>query len=292
VIDRKKLIRATRANVSSVFLLYEDREEALAAELAPAFEGPGLLEIADGAIRHTLARVDEPPRIRAVQAQLEGRPLVIADGHHRYETALEYRDERRAEAGAPAGDAPYEWILACLSNAFAPGSLLLPIHRLVVKGALPTPAAWQRRLSGWTSTDVPLPSAEALPAVLARHLAPLADRQAFAVDDASGSLRIFSRPSDGELCVRVVHREVIEGIFGLDERAVREGAIAYPKDAVQTARDLREGRGLVALYLNPLTPEDVFRVTAAGERLPQKSTFFYPKLPTGLVFRTFEEEDA
>ena len=90
----------------------------------------------------------------------------------------------------------------------------------------------------------------------------------------------------------MVHRDVIAGVFGLDERAVREGAIDYPKDAVQTARDLREGRGLVALYLNPLTADDVFRVTAAGERLPQKSTFFYPKLPTGLVFRTFEEGDA
>jgi uncharacterized protein (DUF1015 family) len=89
--------------------------------------------------------------------------------------------------------------------------------------------------------------------------------------------------------VRVLHREVIEGVFGLDEVAVREGAIAYPKSALQTARDVRAGRGAVALYLNALAPEDVFRVTAAGEVLPQKSTFFFPKLPTGLVFRTLDE---
>ena len=67
---------------------------------------------------------------------------------------------------------------------------------------------------------------------------------------------------------------------------MRGGAIAYPKSALQTARDLRAGHGSVALYLNALDPEDVFRVTAAGEVLPQKSTFFYPKLPSGLVFRT------
>jgi len=88
--------------------------------------------------------------------------------------------------------------------------------------------------------------------------------------------------------VRVIHREVIEGVFGLDEAAVRGGAIAYPKSAIQTARDLRAGRGAVALYLNPLTADDVFRVTAAGEVLPQKSTFFTPKLPSGLVFRALD----
>jgi uncharacterized protein (DUF1015 family) len=82
---------------------------------------------------------------------------------------------------------------------------------------------------------------------------------------------------------------VIEGVFGLDEEAVRQGAIDYPKDAMQTARDVRAGAGSVALYLNPLGAEDVFRVTEAGEVMPQKSTFFYPKLPTGLVIRLLEE---
>jgi len=72
--------------------------------------------------------------------------------------------------------------------------------------------------------------------------------------------------------------------------AVAKGAIDYPKSAVQTASDLREGHGAVALYLNPLLPEDVFRVTETGDVLPQKSTFFHPKLPTGLVFRTHEPD--
>jgi hypothetical protein len=134
--------------------------------------------------------------------------------------------------------------------------------------------------------SVALAGAEAVPAALEQYLAPLTGRFAFAADDASGTLRIFSRPaSGGDLSVRVIHKEVIEGVFGLDETAVRGGAIAYPKNAEQTARDLRAGQGSVALYLNPLLPDDVFRVTAAGDVLPQKSTFFAPKLPTGLVFR-------
>src|SRR5262249_31573493 len=160
-------------------------------------------------------------------------------------------------------------------NAFAPGSLLLPIHRLVLKMAVPTETQvarseasraqraegerrpeggpsevhqdWLReRLPGWECRSGPIAGASPLPDLAARHLEPLRDQHAFAADDASGQLRIFSRPRrDAELTVRVIHRDVIEGLFGLDEAAVRAGAIAYPKSALQTARDLRAGRGAV-----------------------------------------------
>jgi uncharacterized protein (DUF1015 family) len=77
-------------------------------------------------------------------------------------------------------------------------------------------------------------------------------------------------------------------VFGLDEAAVQGGAITYAKNTLQAARDARTGAGVV-LYVNALSPDDVFRVTGAGELLPQKSTFFVPKLPTGLVFRRLED---
>jgi uncharacterized protein (DUF1015 family) len=292
--DRLKMLRATRANLSSVFLLYEDREQELLRRLRPAFEGEPLAEARDeSGATHRLARIDDPAQIAAVRAFFEPRSLVIADGHHRYETALAYRDERRVAEPGAGDDAPFEWILAYVSNAFAPGNLLLPIHRLIKRGSAPSDPQWAERLPGWSCESVALASAEALPGVLAARQAPLRDRHAFAADDASGRVRIFSKPRAAggadELSVRVIHREVIAGVFGLDERAVREGAIDYPKSALQTALDLRAGQGVVALYLNPLAPEDVFRVTAAGEVMPQKSTFFHPKLPTGLVFRSLED---
>jgi len=288
--DRLKMLRATRANLSVVFLLYEDREGVLAPRLTGAFDDGVLGEARDesGAV-HTLARTRDAGVVGAVQEFLAERPVVIADGHHRYETALAYRDERRAAGDGSGPDAPHEWILAYFANAYAPGSLLLPIHRLVLKGALPTEAGLRERLPGWESREVPVASAEEIPELLSQHLEPLGDRHAFAADDASGKLRLFWRARDeGELTVRTIHREVIEGVFDLDEEAVRGGAIAYPKSALQTARDLRAGRGAVAIYLNPLSPDDVFRVTGAGEVLPQKSTFFFPKLPSGLVLRPLE----
>ena len=290
--DRLKLLRASRANTSSVLLLYEDREDALAKLLGEALDAHPLFEARDAAgCAHALARIDAAASVALVREHFAERPLVIADGHHRYETAQAFRDERRAAEPGAGPDAPHEFLLACVTNAYAPGSLLLPIHRLVRRGPAPDAATWAARLPGWSRREVALPGPEAVPGLLERHLAPLRDVHAFAADDASGRLLVFSRPRSGadELGIRVLHREVIEGVFGLDEEAVRQGAIAYPKDAVQTARDVRAGGGAVALYLNPLRPEDVFRVTEAGEVLPQKSTFFTPKLPTGLVFRTLEE---
>jgi uncharacterized protein (DUF1015 family) len=287
--DRLKILRATRVNLSSVFLLYEDRANELERVFDAALAAPGAVEARDDAgTLHRLAPLRDGAAVAAIQSFLAPRPVVIADGHHRYETALGFRDERRA-AGERDPEAPSERILAYFANAFAPGSLLLPIHRLVKKGPPPGPETW-RRLAGWDRRDVAVASADALPAALAQHLAPLAGRHAFAADDGSGRLVVFSKPADAELTVRVLHRDVLAGLFGLDDAAVRDGAVDFPKSALQTARDVRSGRGALALYLNPLRPDDVFRVTEAGETLPQKSTFFYPKLPTGLLFRTLEPE--
>ena len=287
--DRLKVLRAARANLSSVFLLYEDRADELSRQLAANFEEGSVARVRDEfGTEHLLAPVEDSERIAAVQSFLAERPVVIADGHHRYETALDYRNEQRA-AGAPT-DGSHEWLLAYFANAFAPGSLLLPIHRLIRTGSAPTSEAW-RQLPGWNQTQIEVKGPEEIPALLAEHLEPLSEGLAFAADDASGVLRIFSRPADatGELSVRIIHRDIIGGVLGIDEQAIRDGAIGYPKSALQTARDVRAGRGPIALYLNALSADDVFRVTSAGEVLPQKSTFFFPKLPTGLVFRRLEE---
>ncbi len=291
--DRLKLLRATRANLSSVFLLYEDKEGALGEALARGFATDPIARARDdGGIEHVLHRFDEPALHAQVKAFLATRPVVIADGHHRYETALGYAEQCRRDATA-SGDRASDFVLAYFASAYAPGSLLLPIHRVVNRGPVPTEATFRSRLAGWHETRVAIDRPASIPALLAAHLAPLAPAPAFAADDGSGVLRVFDRPRRGdELAIRAIHDEVIGGVFGLDEVAVREGAISFPKDALRAANDVREGRGAVALYLNALAPEDVFRVTAAGDILPQKSTFFLPKLPTGLLFRLHDAEDA
>ena len=287
--DRLKILRAARANLSSVFLLYEDRGDELGPVLERAFDRGSIADAKDEAgVHYALARLTDREDCARIEAFMADRPTVIADGHHRYETALAYRDERRderrAEHGGDAGAA--ESTLAYFANAWAPGSLLLPIHRVVVDVAPPADlAGWLAALPGWQGRTVAMPGIDAAAGVLAEHLAPLAGRPAFAADDGGGSLHLLWReePLGEALMVRVLESDVIGRMFGLSAEAIRDGAVRFPKSAARAAREVREGQGTVALYLNALSPDDVFRVTERGEVMPQKSTYFYPKLATGLV---------
>ena len=94
------------------------------------------------------------------------------------------------------------------------------------------------------------------------------------------------------LMVRILEDEILATVFGLDAQAIRDGAVLFPKSAKRAAQEVREGEGTVALYLNPTSPEAVFRATAKGDVMPQKSTFFYPKVPTGMVFRDHRQPGA
>lgn len=292
--DRLKLLRAAEANLSSVFLLYEDPADTLGGLLGEALERASLASASDASgVEYRLAAVRDPEQTARIRDFLSERPSVIADGHHRYETALEYRRERRREAGDEAL-APWQSTVAFLANAYAPGSLLLPIHRVVREAVAPDEAAWREALPGWRVERLPAADGDPIEALLARELTPHASSPAFVAESAEGQRWLVRReePLGERLMVRILEQEVLAAVFGLDEDAVRGGAVAFPKSAARAAQTLRDGEGSVALYLNPMPPEDVFRATAEGEVMPQKSTFFYPKVPTGMVFRDHRDGAA
>ncbi len=301
--DRLKLLRAAEANLSSVFLLYEDREDELGALLARALAANEIGRARDGAgVEYRLGRVLAAEDIEQIQAFLAARPSVIADGHHRYETAVEYRRQKiAAEADSSghegasdsigasdgAGAAPWQSTIAYFANAYAPGSLLLPIHRVVRQGEAPTVEQWRKQLPGWTVTPLVKASLDEIEARLAEHLAPLAERPSFVAEAGDGTMLLVERaePLGDALMVRILEEEVLRDVFGFDTDAIRGGAVSFPKSAKRAGQEVRQGEGVIALYLNPMTPDDVFRATEEGEVMPQKSTFFYPKIPTGMVFR-------
>jgi len=285
--DRLKLLRAAEANLSSVFLLYEDREDELGKLLGEALDDGEIGRATDRAgVAYRLARLTDPARIERLQRFLATRPTVIADGHHRYETALEYR-RQQIEISGPDATAPWQSTIAYFANAYAPGSLLIPIHRVVREVSAPSEEEWRKRLPDWTLTRLPSVTPDRIEALIATELAPLAPLPAFISESADGSTLLIHQAEvrKDELMVKIVEEEILGVVFGLDAAAIRGGAIGFPKSAERAAREIREGQGTVALYLNPMTPDDVFRATAEGEVMPQKSTFFYPKVPTGMVFR-------
>jgi len=285
--DRLKLLRAAEANLSSVFLLYEDPRDELGPLLARALDASPVGSARDHAgVEYRLARLADPTARARIERFLADRPSVIADGHHRYETALEYRRERRAVEG-DRPDAPWQATIAYFANAYARGSLLLPIHRVVATLPAPSEDEWRKQLPDWNVTRLPPIDPAAIDAYLARHLAPLAGRPAFLAEPARGEPLLIQRaePLGDALMVRILETDVLQRVFGLDSAAIRDGAVLFPKSAGRAAEAVRTGEGTVALYLNPVTPEAVFRATGKGDVMPQKSTFFYPKVPTGMVFR-------
>jgi len=292
IADRLRLLEAARANLSSAFLLYRDEDCELDGLLAAALARAPLGRASDdGGVDYEFAQLAGADAAR-VCAFLASRPVVIADGHHRYQTALEYRNRRRAQGAGPA--AASESTLAFFANADAEGSLLLPIHRAIVGIAAPSDAGWAERLPGWRCRRARLASPSAIGALLDAELAPHAAEPAFAADDGSGELRIFfqSRPLGDELIVDVIERDVIRGVFGLGDAEIAGGAVEFFKQAEAAAAAVRSGEVSVALYLNAVAHADVFRVARAGNVMPQKSTFFYPKVPTGVVFRTHDDASA
>jgi uncharacterized protein (DUF1015 family) len=291
--DRLKLLRAAEANLSSVFLLYEDREDELGALLESALQNDPIGRATDaGGVEYVLARLTGSESTDSLRRFMDTRPTVIADGHHRYETALEYRRQRVDAQGDDAG-APWQSTIAYFANAYAEGSLLLPIHRVIRHIAAPNEELWRKKLPGWQVTRLPAATPDSIDDALAQHLAPLSGRPSFVAESADGSLFLIQKDETlaPRLMVRILEDEILRDVFGLDTDAIRGGAVSFPKSAPRAAQEIREGQGTVALYLNPMSPDDVFRATGEGEVMPQKSTFFYPKIPTGMVFRDHHDCD-
>ena len=236
-------------------------------------------------------RLDDPDLVAAVCGGLSAQKLYIADGHHRYETALAFRDE----SGGAAGERPQDFALAALAAVNDPGLLVLPIHRLV--GVAPAPARALDSLRPLFDIDV-RPSLPGLLAEMAArgesanvfglaihglpdlYLLTLRDRE------SAGHYLPFDRsPAWRRLDAAIADYVVLRGVLGLTESQMEDiRTVWYSEDAAAAVAEVRSGRVGCALLLTPLPPPRVLAVAEAGERMPQKSTFFYPKIPTGLVF--------
>jgi uncharacterized protein (DUF1015 family) len=304
--DRLQLLRATRAHFGQLFMLYSDAAGAIdgALSASSATDRDSDIELRDEyGVSHQVRRVSDPNIIEIVRGKMRDKKLIIADGHHRYETAMNYRNERRAIDG-PAPDsselAPYELVMMTFINMDSPGLVILPTHRVVHGLDSFSPDMLRDRARSYFSVEEVDPSIDAARAVgLLRSagqagtalLAVAADR-AFLFDTprALGSDR-FRGLSIRQQSLDVVqlHKCLLEGVLGISEDAIRDQTnISYIRDAAEALARVRKEEANVAFLMNPVRMQQVRDIAFASEVLPQKSTDFYPKLLSGLTIYALE----
>jgi uncharacterized protein (DUF1015 family) len=299
--DRLKLFRATRTNLSPGFMLYRDPARALDSALAAAEELTAF-DTADG-VHHALAKITDPEALRAIVAGVAKSSLLIADGHHRYETALRYMTESTA-AGIVRPEQNY--FMVFLANGDDPNLVVFPTHRHV--HSLPAFDFADLGARAAALFDVtPLPSG-ASAAVLTTALAEAGKKAPSLVACAAdGRATLLSLRADADLAahpvlgkrpeplrrtdVAILHMGVLEPICGITPEAqAAKTNIFYPQDAAAALGELRGGKGQVLFLMNATPVAQVREVAEAGEVMPQKSTFFYPKVLTGLCIHTLEPD--
>ncbi len=289
-LDRMRLLQATQTHLSPIMGLY--RPDGMNRLLVDVTEEPVLDAVLPDA-RHTL-RTLSPDAARRFAEALADRKVYVADGHHRYETALAYRDERRAATGSPTGDEHYTFVLAALIAADDPGFVVLPTHRL-----LKLPGRAEDLTEKLDALFKVAPMGEATPENVDRLVAKMAEMGAHgpvfgAIGLIRGELHLLM-PKDIEAAIARTPSDHSDAWRKLDVTLLAHAVlpetgydgspeqIDYTESGRHALDAVEHGGFDVALLLNATTIEDVIEVSEAGDRMPRKSTYFYPKLATGVV---------
>jgi uncharacterized protein (DUF1015 family) len=303
--DRLNLLRATRANFGQIFMLYSDPAHSVEGLLFGDGEAtlPDIEVTDEYGVVHRVWKVSDPAKINLLATAIEDKKLIIADGHHRYETALTYRNERgggsraesceRMSAGLPQPAFPEAAAMMTFINMDSEGLVILPTHRVVfgltgfepaklLEAARPyfevqelpeqDPAASVARLQA-------IQGGTALIAVTAQG-AHLLRAKADAVAESLKQVPARQRQLD----VVQLHHLILEKLLGISAEAIREEThLRYLRDAAEAVDQVTRGEANVAFLMNPVNLEQLREVAFAGGVMPQKSTDFYPKLLSGLA---------
>lgn len=305
--DRLDLLRATNAQFESIYGLYSDPDRTVEAFLTEYDDREPVLEQVDGLIgsSHAVERICDINAITALRELLADKPIFIADGHHRYETSLNYRREVRAAhpewGGTPI---PADYILITLTAFEDEGLVVLPTHRLVRGVPDDRISALPAGLEPQFTIEAAAP--EALSGAVER--AGAAGRATFglALPDGRAFLLTLNAPasewprlvplngSDAlkRLSVTLLQSLILDERLGIDADALAAGRqVAYTRDAGEALARVRSGEFQAAFLLSRPAVRDVRDVSLAGNKMPQKSTFFFPKLLSGLLMRDLTQED-
>ena len=290
--DRMKLMRHCLASFSPVFGLYDGRHSALGELLERATAGAPVMTASGYDFDDRLWRTDDPGLTAAISAELQKRQILIADGHHRYETTLALRDQLRREYPDAPEHAAFNYVFMLLVDLNDPGLLVLPTHRLLRLGPEMKAAFCRVAGTNFTMEKILPANPEVIIALLHRHR----DEHAF-VWYANGTFSLLTsaktlRNGLPVLDVTALQERVFDPLFALDieGHASVEENISYTHHPADAVAAVDRGEVDAAIFLNPTPIHDVLTLATAGIRLPQKSTYFYPKVPTGLVMHNLRPD--
>ncbi len=301
--DRLNLYWQLQANTSSIMALYEDPGREVAVLLAAQEKAKPILNINNiNGGKHIVRGITDSDIVNQIRSHLAEQPLYIADGHHRYESALNYRRERRACSPALIGEQPFDFVMMTLIEFSDPRLVILPAHRLV--GGLPGSALAEfvpKLRTFFEIEEVPLNKSNMghqVDSLLATGTAPLRlvlfgpGKEQFLVlrlrDLAAASqlMPYFHSEIYKRLEVSIVDHVVLERLLGLDHNQA-EAFLSYSYDTVEAINKVLRGECQLAFLLNPVKTAVIKAIADVSDRMPRKSTYFYPKLPSGLVFYRF-----
>jgi uncharacterized protein (DUF1015 family) len=301
--DRLELLRHTQTHTGQLFMLYSDPAARVDALLAAAARSKAEVELRDEYdVVHKLWPVTDAQTIETIRREMADKKLVIADGHHRYETALAYRDECRARAGRVNANAPYEKVMMTLFNTAGEGLTILPTHRVVANVPNFSFAGFRAALAdAFDVHSYPFSgSAERARAYeqFRRDLQRGREQRAIGAYAGDGAFYIFVlkkeanlevllqgvSPAQRRLDVVLLHRLILERGLKITQEAVKtEKNITYEREMDTAIGEVDSGRAQICFLLNPVSVETVAEMAMGGEVLPQKSTDFFPKLMSGIT---------
>jgi len=307
--DRIELLRHTRAQTGQLFMLYDDPARKIETWLDEISRRSAPLELRDEfGVTHRLWPVSDAAFLRNVRKEMSTRKLIIADGHHRYETALNYRNERRARLTKPDLLAAHEFAMMTFINAHSKGLTILPTHRLIRDLPDFDFERFRRALArsfDWYS--YPFQNAEERAASYAEFRKDLAGqnhgRRAIGIHPRGGPFYLFLLRRDADLerwlpdiseaqrglDVILLHRLILGDGLGITPEAVAaEKNIGYEREMDAAVAAVDRGEAQLACLLNPVRVQQVMDIALGGDVLPQKSTDFYPKLLSGLAIYRVE----
>lgn len=296
-VDRLNLTRATETGWGHIFMLYPDEEAVVNQLLQPFLDAhmPALVrdQVIEPEVEQAFWVINDPAIIEAVVAEMATKqPLIIADGHHRYETALNYRDEMRQQHPDAPADAAFNYVMVTFVSMSDPGLVILPTHRLIHSYTKMVGKVLLKALEPYFVVET-MPDRAMLEAGLA---AATTDRPRFGFYDGEYALLTLKTlnamaalapdrdPHWRALDVAVLHELIIEHVMGLSKESVRRlENLTYLRDPESGYLAVDKGEANFMFLLNPTRIEQVQACTVAGERMPQKSTDFFPKVVSGLV---------